>query len=169
MHAYWNALQSSNSSTSSILNINWNEKSWVTDFSHLFPPSDILFIGPAKRGRKRFEKRKPRGKKKIELLFVSLDGGRARPVRVKREHRIRIRQTVICDLPTPCLPYAPSPWQSFASQPECVSHVVNFYVHTSTGALWLYLSVQKVDPIFSHYLFCFSEFGDKGYSIEKAL
>jgi hypothetical protein len=66
------------------------------------------------------------------------------------------------------IPYAPSPRQSFASQPECVSHVVNFYVHTSTGALWLYLSVQKVDPIFSHYLFCFSEFGDKRYSVEKA-
>jgi hypothetical protein len=27
---------------------------------------------------------------------------------------------------------------------------------------------KKVDPIFSNYLFCFSEFGDKGYSIEKA-
>jgi hypothetical protein len=27
---------------------------------------------------------------------------------------------------------------------------------------------KKVDPMFSNYLFCFSEFGDKGYSIEKA-
>ena len=46
--------------------------------------------------------------------------------------------------------------------------MVTSYVHTSTGVLWSYLSVQKVDLIFSNYLFCFSEFGDKGYSIEKA-